>query len=217
MFRSPFMKLLSVSSQSHENIADSKEDLPKFSSSVPTKITAEQRRRLSQSLPATPLTTPGQTPLTTPVPTPQSSPMLHRKAEMEAVSKAALRCSNRLAQMQQKQPQRPQDAKWFYLGFMQNGVSGDGSAAGCSMMMRSPRDVTAVNDAAGPLTTKPPNDVSVVEKTAKANAASAVVGREVSGDGMRRIQSDLGTSSCRRKCGFLMSNRDMNFLAPTSM
>lgn len=198
-FLSPLLKLLSSSRLSSENLSALRSDR----SSVPpssSHASVGENRRMSQSLPATPLTTPvptpyatpAPTPYSTPAPTPQSSPLPQRKSDMEAVCKAAMRCNQRLVSEQQQQPQ---NLKWFY-GFLPHGSDS------CRL------EVAPANQSSKPLITQNAN-VASTNNDKKQEQGGLVV------PAMSPSMSLQGP--CRRRCAPLVSNRDMNFLAPTSM
>lgn len=197
-FLSPLLKLLSSSRLSSENLSAIRNDR---SSVPPTShhVNITEERRMSQSLPATPLTTPvptpystpAPTPYSTPAPTPQSSPLPQRKSEMEAVYKAPIRCNQRLAS---EQPQQPQNLKWFY-GFLPH--SNDGCRS----------EITTTGQSSKPLVSKCPDATATPDK--QQEPSRPVVPTPASATSLQ--------GPCRRRCAPLVSNRDMNFLAPTSM
>lgn len=197
---SPLVKITSSSSRSQENVSGLGTEV----SSLPQpqqqqrSLTADERRRLSQSLPATPLSTPystpAQTPYSTPAPTPQSSPTIQRKAEMDAVCKAAARCNQRLVS-----DQTPQNIKWFYMGFLPQASDTcrsmeSSTGQGQSRQLSNCQDSTV-------------SAVPAVKSPAEAMKTTASVSNP----------SNQTPRPYLRRCAPLMSNRDMNFLAPTSM
>lgn len=66
------------------------------------------------------------------------------------------------------------------------------------------------------VSTEVPNKQNFVNS----NENSAVNNKQIAEEAMLKISSvsaNISSQSCRRRCAPLISNRDMNFLAPTSM
>lgn len=189
-FLAPLFRVLTTHNRSNENISSFPQDQ--------ADAFATEMLRMSKSLPATPLatpvptpySTPSPTPYSTPAPTPQTSPCLPRKTETEAVRKTSFRRTPGLAS-----DQPSQNMKWFYLGFMPQG----GSEASKTEVSTSvnPKQIGGSFQASSVASSKIPEE----------SALSFVPGPS----------SKVSTQSCRRRCAPLISNRDMNFLAPTSM
>lgn len=193
-FLSPLFKLLSTHNRSIENVSIGVND----QSSVPLppqSTCATEMRRMSKSLPATPLSTPAPTPYatpsptpySTPAPTPQTSPMLPRKNETEPVRKTSFRRNQGLTN-----DQPSQNLKWFYLGFMPQGSE----------------------------ISKTDGSTNVLNKESTNSNENSTIFKKIDEDSVLKVPSvsaNMNSQPCRRRCAPLISNRDMNFLAPTSM